>query len=31
MGEPVEIRRFLGAQAGEAELRQWHELYIVER
>ncbi|HWG24613.1 GNAT family N-acetyltransferase [Actinospica sp.] len=30
-GEPVEIRRFVGAEAGEAELRQWHELYIVER
>jgi RimJ/RimL family protein N-acetyltransferase len=30
-GVPVEIRPFIGAEADEAELRAWHELYTAER
>jgi mycothiol synthase len=30
-GAPMEIRPFIGAEADDAELRAWHELYTAER
>ena len=30
-GEPVEIRPFIGAEASDAELRRWYELYTGEQ